>query len=70
MLPEIRELKNDEIVAKKGKIYIMCVNCDDYFNGNSLIKWQNQKLKLIKRMYHNCHISYLIQVFSDEKMVD
>ncbi|XP_052064599.1 uncharacterized protein LOC127704552 isoform X1 [Mytilus californianus] len=27
MLPEIRELKNDEIVAKKGDIYNMCV-CD------------------------------------------
>ncbi len=29
MLPEIRDLKNDEIVAKKGKINIMCVNWED-----------------------------------------
>ena len=33
-------------------------------NENSQSKWQNQKLKHIKRMDYNCHIPDLAQVFS------
>ena len=32
--------------------------------GKSLIKWQNQKLKHIKRMDNNCHTPVLLQAFS------
>ena len=32
-------------------------------NGKSLIKWQNQKLKHIKRMDNNCYIPALLQTF-------
>ena len=31
----------------------------------SLIKWQNQKFKHIKRMNNNCHTPDLIQAFSN-----
>ena len=31
----------------------------------SLIKWQNQMTKHIKRMHNNCHISDLVQAFSN-----
>ena len=34
-------------------------------NGKPLIKWQNQKLKPIKRMGNNCHIPDLVQIFSN-----
>ena len=30
-------------------------------NGNSLIKWQKQKLKHIIRINNNCHLPYLVQ---------
>ena len=33
-------------------------------NGKSLIKWQNQKHKHIKRMDNNCHIPHLVQAYS------
>ena len=33
-------------------------------NGKSLIKWENQELKHIKRMDNNCYIHDLVQAFS------
>ena len=33
-------------------------------NGKFQIKWQNKKLKHIKRMDNNCHIPDLAQTFS------
>ena len=33
-------------------------------NGKSLIKWQNQNLKHVKRIDNNCHIPDLVQTFS------
>ena len=30
-------------------------------NGKCLMKWQNQKLKHIKRMDNNCHFPDLVQ---------
>ena len=33
-------------------------------NGKSLIKWQNQKHKHIKRIDNNCHIPDLVHAFS------
>ena len=32
-------------------------------NRKSLIKWQNQQLKGIKRMENNCHIQDLVHAF-------
>lgn len=32
-------------------------------NGESLIKWQNKKVKHIKRTEYNCHVPYLEHVF-------
>ena len=32
--------------------------------GNSLVKWQNQKLKHIKRMDNKCHIPDMVQALS------
>ena len=34
-------------------------------NGKSLIEWQTQMLKHIKRMEYNCHIPDLEQAFSN-----
>ena len=38
-------------------------------NGNSLIKWQNQKIEHIKRMVHNCHIPDLVQASFYELLI-
>ena len=32
-------------------------------NAKSLMKWQNQMIKHIKRMDNNCHITDLVQAF-------
>ena len=34
-------------------------------NRKSLIKWQNHRIKHIKRMDNNCHIPDLVQAFSN-----
>jgi hypothetical protein len=38
-------------------------------DGKSLIKWQNQMTKHIKRMDNDCHIPDLVQAFSNEENV-
>ena len=49
---------------KKSKM-IKILNPMKIQKGKSLIKWQNQTTKHIKRMDNNCHIPDLIQAFSN-----
>ena len=41
------------------------LNSEENWIGKSLIKWQNQMTKHIKRMNNNCHIPHLVQAFSN-----
>ena len=41
------------------------LNSEENSIGNSLITWQNQMTKHIKRMDNKCHIPDLVQAFSN-----
>ena len=49
---------------KKVKWQIYWTELEENSKRKSLIKWQNQKLRHIKRMNNNCHIPELVQAFS------